>query len=297
MPWRRGTRYLLYKAADTELSAQKRRELMENGVTTLYVRDDDAGVYYEFVDRTVGQVVASEKISMEEKSKVLYQTSQALVKSTFERPQSPMLIATNEKIVTHTVSMLVAEPTVLRTMVSLFAFDYSLYTHSVHVSVLATGLLLDLDKRPADNLRDLAMGFLLHDIGKSRVPSDILRKPGMLTPWEIRQMEKHPEHGSSLMQHHEKIHPRALEIIHDHHELLDGSGYPRHLSRDSLSLETRICSVADVFDALTSHRVYKPAMRAYDAIQSMLTRMKGKLDQEIVQHLIHQLGPNATRAV
>lgn len=297
LPWRMGRRYILFKAADTELTMKKRQQLMENGVTTLYVRDDDAGVYYEFVDRTIGQVLASEKTSYEEKSKVLYQTSYALVRSTFERPQSPMLIATNEKMVTHTVSMLAAEPTVLRTMVSLFAFDYSLYTHSVHVAVLGTGLLLDSRSHTAETAKNMAMGFLLHDIGKSRVPADIVRKPGMLTPWEIRQMEKHPDFGAGLMQSHETIHPHALEIIQNHHESLDGSGYPRHLTADAQSLETRVCCVADVFDALTSHRVYKPAMRAYDAIQNMMTRMKEKLDQDIVEHLIHQLGPNATRSV
>lgn len=297
VPWRMGRRFLLYKAKDIELTLKKRKQLMENGVSTLYVRGDDAGVYHAFVDRTVGLVIASEKTSFAEKSKVLYTTTQALVRSTFERPESPHLIASNEKMVSHTVSILASEPKVLRTLVSLFAFDYALYTHSVQVSVLATGLLLEAKTLPEATVKRVAMGFLLHDIGKCRIPTEILRKPGMLTPWEARQMEKHPDYGAGLMQQHETIHAKALEIIRSHHESLDGGGYPRQLGADALSLECRICSVADVFDALTSHRAYKPALRAYDAIQNMMTHMKDKLDQEIVQHLIHQLGPSATRPV
>jgi len=297
MPVRWGHRYILYKAADLEFTEKKRLELLENGVKTLYVREEDAGVYYEYVDRTIGQVLASEHIPPQEKSRVLYETSQSLVKSTFERPDSPLLLSTNQKVVTRTVSAIAGEPAMLRTMVSLFAFDYSLYTHSVHVSVIGSGLLLETGDYRNEDIRDIAMGYLLHDIGKSRVPSEIVRKPGLLSPWEIKQMEQHPDHGVGLMQHQEVIRPQAIEVIRTHHELMDGTGYPRHLTGTSIPLETRICSVADVFDALTSHRVYKPALTGYQACRQMLDRMSNKLDDEILHLLIHRLGPNAKRAV
>jgi HD-GYP domain-containing protein (c-di-GMP phosphodiesterase class II) len=297
IPCRIGHRYILYKAADIEFTERKRHELIENGVTILYVRDTDAGEYYQYVDRTIGQVLASDEISPQEKSQVLYEASHSLVKSTFERPDSPLLLSTNEKVVTHTVSAIASEPALLRTMVSLFAYDYSLYTHSVHVAVLGTGLLLEMGDRSEWEVRDSAMGFLLHDIGKSRVPAQIVRKPGMLSPWEIKQMERHPDHGVGLMQHQEVIRPAALQIIRDHHERLDGSGYPRQLAAPSLSVETRVCSAADVFDALTSHRVYKPAMSAYNALRNIFSRMSHELDHEVLELLAHMLGPDSTRSV
>jgi HD-GYP domain-containing protein (c-di-GMP phosphodiesterase class II) len=297
MPTRAGVQYLLYKAADIEFTEKKRLELMENGVSTLYVSDEDAGAYCQFVDRTVGQVLASDQIEPEEKSRILYETSRSLVKSAFERPESPLLVTTNQRVVTHTVTALAGERSLLRTLVSMFTFDYSLYTHSVHVSVLGTGLLLESGDWTEEDTRDVAMGFLLHDIGKSRVPPDIVRKPGLLSPWEIKQMERHPEHGVGLMQQHEIIRPRALEVIRGHHELLDGSGYPRHLAGQNIPLEIRVCTVADVFDALTSHRVYKPALSGHDALRLMLDRMTSKLDDEILHMLIHRLGPNGRHPV
>jgi HD-GYP domain-containing protein (c-di-GMP phosphodiesterase class II) len=297
VPWRQGQRYLLYKAAHIDLTEKKRRELIENGVKTLYVRDDDAGDYFHYVDQTIGQIMVSNTFSPKEKSHVLYETSQSLVKSTFDRPDSPVVMEANQRVVTHTVTQLINEPAMLRTMVQLFAYDYSLYTHSVHVSVLGSALMLEFEKSASDHLRSLAMGLLLHDIGKSRVPPDIVRKQGMLTHWESKQMEKHPDYGVGLMQAHEQISNRAIDIIKGHHEKMDGSGYPRGLEGSSIPLPTRICSVVDVFDALTSNRVYKPAMRAFDAIAMMRARMRAHLDDDVVQLLIHKLGPNGRRTV
>jgi HD-GYP domain-containing protein (c-di-GMP phosphodiesterase class II) len=290
-------KYPLYKAADIEFTEKKRLELMENGVSTLYVSDQDAGAYCHFVDRTVGEVLASDRIAPKEKSQVLYETSRSLTKLAFERPESPLVVSTNQRVVTHTVTAIAAERSLLRTLMSMFTFDYSLCTHSVHVSVLGTGLLLEAGGWPTDDVRDVAMGFLLHDIGKSHVPAEILRKPGLLAPWESKQMERHPEHGVGLMQHHDVIRPRALEVIHGHHELLDGSGYPRRLGGTNIPIETRVCTVADVFDALTSHRVYRPALTGHDALRLMLDRMSDKLDDEIMHLLIHSLGPNGRHSV
>lgn len=297
IPWRGGQRYLLYKAADYDLSEKKRRELIENGVQTLWVREDETGKYFNYVDHTVGQVLRADNISPKEKGHILYETTHSLVKSTFSRPDSPLLISTNQKVVAHTVSVIAADPSMFRSMVSLFAFDYSLYTHSVHVSVLGTGLLVDIGGFPEHTMRETALGFLLHDIGKSRVPPEIVRKPGMLSPWENKQMEKHPEYGVQLMQQHPAVGEHGLQIVNDHHEKLNGAGYPRKLAGDSLSLATRVCSVVDIYDALTSHRVYKPALRGFDALRMMMDRMSGELDMDILQSLVRLLGPNATRTV
>ena len=290
-------RYILFKGAQTELTERKKRELIENGVKTLYVKDAEAGDYYTYVDRAVGQVLKSEKMSPAEKSAVLYETSQSLVKSTFERPDSPLIMSANKKVVAHTVASITAEPAMLRAMVSLFSYDYSLYSHCVHVSIIGSGLALETGSWKPDDVREIALGFLLHDIGKCRVRADILRKPGMLTAWEIREMEKHPDLGVNLMSEHNAVWPEAIEIIRNHHERLDGSGYPRHLGSQSITLESRICSVADVFDAFTSYRAYKPAMSGYNALRLILEKLTHELDDDIVHLLIHRLGPNARQPV
>jgi len=297
VPVRSGVRYLLYKSKEIELTHQKRMELIEKGVNTLFVREGDVGAYQSFVERTVGKMLASEATPPKKKSEILYTTTSAIVRSTFQRPDSSSLISTNQKLMGHQVALLASEPTMVRTMTSLFSLDYALYTHSVHVAVLGTGMLLETGHKDEKLMREVSMGYLLHDIGKSRIPSQVLRKPGMLSVSEVKQLEKHPEYGVELMQHHEQVDPSSIEIIHNHHEKMNGSGYPRRLPGHKLSLPTRICSVVDIFDALTSHRPYKPAMTGYQAMSFIFERMSHELDPELLQLLAVILGPSHARAV
>ncbi len=290
IPTRAGQRYVLFKSADLDLTDEKRRELIDRGVKFLYVTDDDAGNYFTFVDRTVGDALRSETATPEQKSAVLYHTTAALVQATFSRPESPVLIRTNRTVVEHTVDAIASDPALLRTMAATFTLDYSLYTHAVHVATMGTALLLELFGTET-RVKDAAMGYLLHDVGKCRVPSQILRKGGILTPMEMKEIERHPEHGVELMRPHDEVTDLAMDIILSHHEKLNGRGYPRRLPPERISVETRICTIVDVYDALTSHRVYKPALRGVEALTFMRDRMYDEIDTGLLKQLIHILGP------
>ena len=192
---------------------------------------------------------------------------------------------------------IVNDPKIVRTMVGTFAMDYSLYTHSVNVATLGTGLLLEMKLGSDKSIADIAMGYLLHDIGKTRVPSEVLMKTGILTKQELSEIERHPLYGVELMQAHESIHPATLGVIRSHHEKLDGSGYPYRLAADKIPLEIRICSAVDIFDALTSNRPYKKAMSGYETIKLIMNHMSHELDKDIVSQMIHVLGPKRTAPV
>ena len=292
-----GQRYVLYKSSELDLTYEKCAYLLDRGVKNLYISDDDAPAYFEFVDRTLTEKLTAPNTTPEKKSQILYSTTSALVQATFNRPDSPVLIRTNKTLVEHTLQAITTDPGILRTMVSTFAMDYSLYTHSVNVATLGTGLLLEMKVVENKDISDIAMGYLLHDIGKTRVPSEVLMKTGILTKQELSEIERHPQYGVDLMQSHESIGPGAIEVIRTHHEKLDGSGYPYRLSADKIPLETRICSAVDVFDALTSNRPYKKAMSGYDTIQLIMDHMSHELDKDILSQMIHLLGPTRTAPV
>ena len=112
--------------------------------------------------------------------------------------------------------------------------------------------------RLEDRMRKLGLGLLVHDVGKLAVPPEILNKPGRLTDDEMDVMKTHPLAGAELLRPAD-LSPLAVSVVRDHHERIDGSGYPAGLDGAQIQEFPRIAAVADVYDAVTSERVYKPA--------------------------------------
>lgn len=145
--------------------------------------------------------------------------------------------------------------------------------HTRRVALLAVqvGEQLGLS---ANRLRTLAIGGLVHDIGKLSVPDAILKKPAALDDDEYAVVQGHPEWGNKLLSELGGFSPAVRQLVRDHHERLDGAGYPRGLSAGEIDLDTRILTVCDVYDALISKRVYRPAWTHEDAMD-LLRRETG----------------------
>lgn len=165
--------------------------------------------------------------------------------------------------------------------------EYTFY-HSVAVGALMLGLAreLGLDEETA---RALALGGLVHDVGKMKMPHAILNKPGPLTEEEFAEMRRHPELGYEMLAADGVASPIVLEVTLRHHERLDGKGYPGGISGDQLSLYARIAAICDVFDALTSARAYKEAMPSHQAI-AMMASWEGHFDRDVLIVFMRSIG-------
>lgn len=285
-------KFVLYKSRDYDLTEERRQYLIENGVATLYVTEKDLTPYFGYVDRTIGKVMESKEAPPSEKSHLLYQTTTSLIKHLYERPDSPIILRTNQKMVSHMISFLASDPRHLRTAASMFAYDYSLYHHAVNVATLSTGIALKIGIHPGQELKQISQGFLFHDIGKCRLRPELVNKPGTLSTNEILEMQRHPNYGVLQLKDRENIDDQTLEVILHHHEKLSGRGYPHNLPAREITMPSRICTVADIFDALTSHRSYKAAMTGFKALKLMREQMKSDLDTECMSALISLLGPS-----
>lgn len=154
------------------------------------------------------------------------------------------------------------------TLFKLRGFDEYTYTHSINVSLLAVllGKHLGLDK---PTLLKLGLAGMYHDVGKARIPEAVLNKPGKLTETEFQVMKSHPLEGYKIMVNQPDLDPEILRAVVEHHERFDGTGYPRALTGEQIGRFSRIISVVDVYDALTSKRVYKDAMAPAKALGMM----------------------------
>ena len=160
------------------------------------------------------------------------------------------------------------------------------HTRRVALRAVQVGEELGL---PPGRLRTLAVGGLLHDIGKLSVPDEILKKPGSLEPGEYAVIQRHPEHGKSLLRELGGFADGVLRLVHDHHERLDGTGYPRGLREAELDLDTRILAVCDVYDALISTRVYRAAWSADKALSLLFEQAGSAFDNRCVEALARVL--------
>jgi putative nucleotidyltransferase with HDIG domain len=153
--------------------------------------------------------------------------------------------------------------------------------HTRRVALLAVEVGEELGLAPA-RLRELATGGLLHDIGKLSVPDEVLKKPAALDDDEYALVQKHPVWGDSLLGRL-GFSPGVRRLVRDHHERLDGSGYPH--GSTVLSLETRVLAVCDVYDALRSERVYRRAWSHERAMELLRDEAGTTLDARCVDAL------------
>ena len=144
--------------------------------------------------------------------------------------------------------------------------DEYTYNHSINVAIysLYIGKLIGLEK---ERIKELCQAALLHDIGKSKVPKDILNKKGKLTEEEFEIVKNHTIDGYMLSKKVSFIGDEVREAILSHHEREDGSGYPRGINSSKINLYAKILAIADVYDALTSERSYKEKSTPFDAIE------------------------------
>ncbi len=146
-----------------------------------------------------------------------------------------------------------------------------------------------------EEINTIGSGLIVHDIGKSLIDQRILNKPGKLNKNEWALIKEHPENGVRLLRASGQTSEDALIVVADHHEKVDGSGYPRGLRSDAIHPYARIAALVDIFDALTTKRPYKLAEGSFPALQIMREEMGKGLDYELFEEFVLLLGDDACR--
>ncbi|ONF43577.1 phosphohydrolase [Marinobacter lutaoensis] len=167
--------------------------------------------------------------------------------------------------------------------------DNYLLEHSVNLSVLMS-LFGNHRKLPADVLHQTVVGALLHDLGKILTPDDILHKPGRLTPEEFEVMKLHARHSRDILAATDGIGEITVITAAQHHEKLDGSGYPEGLKGEEISEYGRMVAITDVYDAITADRVYHKGMTPTQGLKKLLEWSGDHLDPVLVKEFIRCVG-------
>jgi putative nucleotidyltransferase with HDIG domain len=168
------------------------------------------------------------------------------------------------------------------------ADDYT-YMHSVAVCAMMIALARQLGFDEPQT-RSAGLAGLLHDLGKAAMPMQVLNKPGKLTDAEFSIMKGHPVEGYKMLMAVGNVDPIALDVCLHHHEKTDGSGYPKGLKDEQISLYAKMGAVCDVYDAITSNRPYKSGWDPAESLRKMAEWANGHFDQKVFQAFVKSLG-------
>ncbi|KQL35248.1 HD-GYP domain-containing protein [Psychrobacillus sp. FJAT-21963] len=191
--------------------------------------------------------------------------------------KSGRAIRSFQKVFKDILASLTDNQNALNLLASTKVHENYVFNHSLNVSIYACQLAIE-NGLPLKNIEEIGLGAMLHDLGKVHIPLDILNKPGELTKEEYALVKQHCEKGFNTLR---KIHEIPLPVAHcafQHHERIDGMGYPRGLKEDEIHKYAKIISVADVFDAVTNPRAFRPAVMPHRGLEILYTGSGSQFD-------------------
>lgn len=284
-----GRKPVLYRSAHLEFTQDDIERLSSYGVNHLYVPLGQAEAYHQYMERHLAEILSDPALPVEFRTRVAYDSAQTVIKDILEDPRSKDMLDRSGNLVESTVDFMFKESDSFYHLMSVMSFDYYTYTHSVNVMVFSSALAKQIGFAQ-DEINTYSQGALLHDVGKSQIDPGIVNFRGKLNSEQWAEMKKHPVYGYELLTEQGVTHSGVLDIMRHHHEKLTGRGYPDGLVAKEISSWVRICTIADIFDALTTRRSYKNALDSFPSLRMMNEEMAAELDKEFFRVFVMMMG-------
>jgi putative nucleotidyltransferase with HDIG domain len=282
---------ILFRSSNLPFTEKTKNTLIENGVGELYISTNNRHSYQKYVENNIKEIIRDNSINEISKCKIIYECATQLVKDVLENPTLGENIKRSQRMVESTAFYILSTESAFHNLLRLMSFDYSTYSHSVNVCTFALALAQRIGIKHECELNAIGTGALLHDIGKTKISEAVLLKRTALTEQELILIKKHPEFGVELVRDTDLIPEDAYYPIIQHHEREDGSGYPYGLTANNIHLYGKITAIADVFDAMTTKRIYRVAVDTFPALMAMYSE-KDTFDKKLLEQFTLLLGPN-----
>jgi HD-GYP domain-containing protein (c-di-GMP phosphodiesterase class II) len=247
------------------------QKLTQLGFDTLFIEDDD------FNDVEVYSAVSSET------REIAYSSLQNLSKHIEGGKLQSYNLREAQNVVQNIIDDLLHSLDLLGNVLEIRGYDDYTYHHSVNTTIVALIMAISMGW-PNHKLLELGMGVLMHDIGKIKVPQEILNKKGTLTQAEFEEIKRHTEYGFDILRNNRDVNLLSAHVAFQHQERWDGTGYPRGLKGNQIHEYGRIAAVADVYEALTSKRVYRNAMQPYEAYEYVMANSGTHFEPNLVKN-------------
>jgi HD-GYP domain-containing protein (c-di-GMP phosphodiesterase class II) len=269
----------IFLRKDVILTAKLIKRINNLGIQGVFIADD-------FENLDMACIISNELIRHAKKNTQEFFDEIENEPKSFKRQIKKINNVTND-----IVDQIISKQDIMNNILKIRSFDDYTYSHSLNVTMLSIylGTLLGLKKQ---DLRHLALGGMIHDIGKIFIDKSILNKPGKLSFYEYELVKKHCQIGYDyISEHREILSPKSMEAVLSHHEHYNGDGYPRRLKGKDIPLFGRIICIADVYDALITDRPYRSALSPSDAIEYILAHYDTIFDPDITNVFLKKIAP------
>ncbi|TVQ29815.1 MAG: HD domain-containing protein [Phycisphaeraceae bacterium] len=272
----------LYRAKGVAFAEQDRERLIKKGVRFVYIPESQHGEFRKALTKRLDNLYGDDSIKERERARMIRTSCGQLIEDVLASPASAAALSCIGGLSEQFAQWIGQDPTRFSSLLDMSEHDFYTATHMLNVSIGCGLLAAELRPNDKDLITRIIEGGMLHDIGKRGIPEGVLNKEGKLDPDEWAMIQKHPLEGHRELKTMPAVSPVVLEMTRDHHERLDGKGYPRGLKNEQIGFAARICAVVDVFDAITAARPYRGPNPPQDVLKLMASGAGLHFDPDIL---------------
>jgi HD-GYP domain-containing protein (c-di-GMP phosphodiesterase class II) len=276
-------RAVLFREADIALDDETVEELIVSRGNSLYVRAADFKDMCTDLLASLGDVVKDESLAPADRFQIMQMAVSFEVDRTLKAIDASKFVGLVHDVACNISELVSENELVPDELFAIARHDSQTFTHVTNVAAYATMLAEALGISNSDELHQIAAGAMLHDLGKRSIPASILTKSGRLTDEERQTIQTHPLRGYEELYRRGDVDHVQLLMVYQHHEHVDGGGYPVRICGDEIHPWSRLLSVVDVFDALTGSRPYRRPMSRSEALEFIVDRAGKQFDKEMAE--------------
>ncbi len=278
-----GSEPILLRRRNVEVADDEFPRLLESGVETVYIPRDQADIFQKYLQDNVRNIISNEEIPVERRLDFLNNTGRTMLQELFRADNLDKTVESVGVLSEHMTTLISQDSVIASEMFDVLRHDYHTYTHTYNVASYVMLLAQGMGIGDETDLKAISVGGLLHDLGKLRIPNHVLTKKERLTDAEWKLIQRHPTDGFVALAERSELSYEQLMMVYQHHEKLDGSGYPVGIDGDEIHFYAQICTVVDIFEALTSNRPYRNPNTRKEAFEILEQMVPLKLNGEMVR--------------
>ncbi len=264
---------VLYYSSDQPYDIEQLEQLVSEQSAKLFIDGSDRDRYQEYLRENCDDLAADPSSSVYDRVSVMSEVVRDVLSKDFASGDTAQIVQSSQNLGGKICNLIRGESLVMNELFRVLHHDYATFTHCTNVSLYCVLLAKELGYDDQD-LERIAIGGLLHDLGKLKIDDRILTKPGRLDEFEFDIIKKHPLVGYRDLIQRDDLCEGQMMMVYQHHEKLNGSGYPVGCDGDEIHPWAQICTVVDIYEALTANRPYRRPMETSTAL-AILEKGKG----------------------